>query len=117
MKRLMIATTILLSATVAQGQTTTHKLAWDQSEAPTVLANVAWTLKVDTGTPSVVTPTCVAKGSGSTCSVPIPSFTTTGPHTVTITGDNGFGPVSGSLTGSPMSPPVNITVSVTITIP
>lgn len=61
---------------VAAGQTIQATAQWNQTEPPPVAGVMTDTMKVDTLAPVAVTPTCVAAGTGSSCSA---SFTVTGP--------------------------------------
>lgn len=121
MRKLLLVLGVLLIAASASAQTTTAKLGWDQQllagQTIADLQAAVWTLKIDAGAPVVVVTTCVAGTPNPLCTTPLGPFVTTGTHTLIITGTNGFGSVSGSLTGSSLAVPVNIKVVITVTVP
>lgn len=112
----------LLVAIPAMAQTVTFHLAWNQTDATPaqITSGYQYTLKIDTGTPTTVTPACVAAippAIGSQCTSILPTLSS-GPHTLTLTAYNGFGSTpSDPLSGTAPSKPIGVSVTVTITIP
>ena len=120
MKRMaaIIAFLAALGIGVASAQTATWKLAWDQPEALATVQTYNYTLKVDTGAASPITPTCSAvsgqPGILTTCSAPMPVLAQ-GPHTLVLTATNPFGSVSApGLNGAPPSVAVSVRVVIVI---
>lgn len=113
---LLLPLLLLLFPQPSFSQTASYKLTWDQplpaGQTFTDVQAYSWTLKVGTGTPTVVLPVCI-NGTTITCTVPVP---TQGPS-YTITAINGFGSASGTVSGTAPSGPVNIKVVVTVTVP
>lgn len=116
MRRLLLTTLFLLLPGIVQSQTPSFKMIWNHTEPPAVSQAFQFTLKVDSGTPAIITATCTANGTGSTCTAPLTALPS-GPHTLTLTAFDGFGSSSATLAGQPPSTPVSVTVTVTITIP
>lgn len=106
---------LLMFGQRADAQTVNRTIQWQHLTVP--LSDVQaykFTQQIDTGAATAITPTCVA-GPPVTCTNPV-SFAA-GPHTITITAFSGGGQASGSTTVSPPSGPVNISISITVTVP
>lgn len=116
-RRLVLTLALLLVAVSSQAQTATYKLGWDFTNA--LLADVqqyATTVKFGTAAPIATTPTCTQNGTTVSCiTVPLP-----GPFVapVVVTVSNAFGSTSSApLNGSAPGSPINVKVTVTVTVP
>lgn len=117
LNRLITALAFVLFAASLQAQTPTFKLQWDQSEPLATVQGFQYTLKVDTSTPTLLTPTCTVQGASTRCTAPLPAMAT-GSHTLQLTAFNGFGSTaSDPLTGVAPSKASGMTITVIITIP
>lgn len=110
---------LLALPSVVQAQTTTKVLSWSHvPDTLTVVNGYTFTLKIDAGTVSQISPTCATAGANVTCSTPI--VLTSGTHTLVVTATNGNGSASGSFNyvpGASPTQPTNIVITVTITVP
>jgi len=100
-------------------QTTTRKLAWEQSDAGTVAAAQAliYTLTVDAKPPVVIAQTCAQTAPPViTCTAPLTALGA-GKHTLTLQVDNGFDSAVATLSGASPAVPNNLKISITITVP
>jgi hypothetical protein len=108
----------LCAPNILLAQTVNKTLGWNQGEPLAQVQGFVYTVKIDTGTPTVTIATCVAAvppATGTKCTTPI-SFPA-GPHTITLTADNGFGTGTGTLSGVPAQNPTNVILIVTYTGP
>lgn len=109
---------LVLSACVS-AQTTTRKLAWEQSDALTVAAAQAlvYTLTVDAKPPAVIAQTCVQTAPPLiSCTAPLVALGA-GKHTLTLQVDNGFDSAAATLAGASPAVPNNLKIAITITVP
>lgn len=112
---------LLLSSTVAFGQTTTQAIAWDYPVAPAISQAYTQTVAFD-ATQVVGAITCVARPAGSTCSIPFATVIAPGAHSITVTAIGGGMQVSTTQAIDPSKFPANITnprvvVTVVVSVP
>lgn len=106
---LLCVFTISLSA-----QTSTRTLAWDHpGETLAAVQADSYTLKVGAGAAVVVIPTCALAATTVTCTTPLVASGSP----IVVTRINAFGSASGTLTGATPNGPVNIKVTVVVTVP
>lgn len=120
MKRLLLTIGVLLFAHAALAQTVTRLAEWEQPGATVAEAQgYAYTLKIDSAAPVVLTHTCAAVSSVTRCTAPLASaLLTPGTHTLVLTASNAFGSASSPpLTGAPPAGPVTFKLTFTISIP
>lgn len=119
MRKWLISLALTLAmAQLGWAQTPTFRIQWDQAEVASITQSYQYTLKVDSGTATLITPTCVVltgvPGQNSRCTAPLPVLTS-GQHVLVLTAFNGFGSASSDpLAGGPPSRPVNVTVIVIV---
>ena len=96
----------------------TWSVIWTQPSTTVAEAQgYVYRLSVDGGAAGIVTATCAAVGSLTECRTPRPALGA-GPHTLTLTAENGFGTSAPStISGQPPSSPVTIRVVIEITVP
>lgn len=115
---LLFALFTVMLALVAQtghAQTVSRTLAWDQPSATLAdVPSLAYTLQIDSATPTVLAPTCTF-ASVLSCTAPI--ALTAAPHTLTLTVVGPFGQAAATLAGVPPVLPANMKVKVTVTVP
>lgn len=112
------ALALLAVASHPRAQTAVAKLQWTQNNltSTATLADIqgyTYTLKVDGGPAQLLTATCVAP---LTCTAPLPTMAS-GTHTLALTATNAFGSGSTTLNGTPPANPINVTVTVSVTVP
>lgn len=103
-----------------QAQTLTRTADWEQPGATVPEAqSYAYTLKIDSNAPILLTQTCAAVASTTRCTAPLAaSLLTPGTHTLILTASNSFGSASSAaLTGAPPTGPVTFKLTFTISIP
>jgi hypothetical protein len=117
--RLIFVALFLFAAAVPTSAQTNWLLKWTQPNATPAEAGLyVYTIRVDAAAPITVPVTCSVVSAATQCQTPLPTITTPGQHTVSITAANAFGASApATLTGAPPATPINITVTVTVTIP
>lgn len=115
MKKILVLFVFLLLATSVYAQIST--VSWTQTEAPAIANGFTYTLKVDALAAVNITPTCVAQGTGSSCSGTFTLANPTATHGYVFTATNAYGSAVATL--SPGAPPntsgFKIVITVTIT--
>lgn len=113
----MIALLFALQSVTLAAQTSTSRIAWDMGEAPALAQSFAYTFKLDAAAPITLTATCAAKTPGSSCTAPIANLTS-GSHTIVVTATSPLASASSDpLTGTAPGKPLNVTITITVTVP
>ena len=117
LRQTVLGVLLLLLATSGAAQTSTRVLQWDQPGATVAEAMACtYTVAIDAAAPVGAPQSCTLAGTMTRCTTPITYAD--GPHTIVVTGRNGFGAASSApLSGAPPVPAVNVTVIVTVTVP
>jgi hypothetical protein len=97
---------------------TTLKLAWNQPGVASVAEAQAlsYQLQIDAAPALPVVQTCTLANFVVSCTAPLATLPA-GAHTLTLTGSNGFGTASASITGTAPNPATNVKIVLTITVP
>ena len=103
---------------VATASAQNWRVVWQQPNAtPAEAQAYIYRLSVDSGPSAVVPVTCnTVSGNVTECQTARPALGS-GPHVLTLTAENGFGSASASVSGQPPANPVQIRITVEITVP
>lgn len=110
---------IVLAPAVVAAQTVNRNLEWDHLADTLARVNgYVFTLKIDAAAATAITPQCQTAGADVHCKTPI--TLTPGNHTIVVSATNANTTSSGTLNYVPPpapSTPVNITITISITVP
>lgn len=114
---------LLMLAATARAQTVTPQLGWTTPDALAKVTTYTTTLQIGTGTITQVTPTCVAAGTGTSCTLSLAgtgfSLTVATKITVTVVDPATGLSASGSFNYTPGTPPASFTLTLAwkVTVP
>ena len=107
---------MLLLASSVSAQTSV--VSWTQPNATVTEAHAyIYRLSVDSGPPAIVTAVCALVAAATECRTPRPPLGS-GPHTLTLTAENGFGvSAPATVSGQPPSTPITIRITIEVIVP